>query len=61
MDGWMVSGRVSGDKTDWSLKIKNADNGRVKVISKLDEEGLKARGRTSFSSTSTLHLTRAPG
>ena len=54
---------MSGDKTDWSLKIKNknADNGRVKVISKLDEEGLKARGRTSFSSTSTLHLTRAPG
>ena len=27
------------DETDWSLKIKNAENEGFKVISKLDEEG----------------------
>ena len=30
------------DETDWSLKIKNAENEGFKVISKLDEEGPKA-------------------
>ena len=32
---------MSGDKTDWSLKIKNADNRRIKVISNWTRRGLK--------------------
>ena len=28
------------DETDRSVKIKNAENGRFKMISKLDDEGL---------------------
>ena len=45
---------MSWDKTDWSLKIKNVENGRFYVISKLDEEGPKAW--TSFFHSQHIEL-----
>ena len=58
--GRMVSDWVSSDKTDWALKIHNAETGRYKVINKLDQEGLTAKGADKFYLRQHLALDKGP-
>ena len=58
--GRMVSDWVSSDKTDWVLKIHNSDTGRYKVVDKLDQEGLKAKGADKFYLRQHLALDKGP-
>ena len=58
--GRMVSDWVSSDKTDWVLKIHNSDTGRFKIINKLDQEGLIAKGADKFYLRQHLALDKGP-
>ena len=58
--GRMVSDWIPGDKLDWALKVKNTDNQRYKVVNKLDEQGLEAKGASKISARIHLALNKGP-
>ena len=58
--GRMVSDWIAGDKLDWALKVKNNDNNRYKVINKLDDQGLEAKGASKISARIHLAPNKGP-
>ena len=58
--GGLVSNWILSDKLDWIYKAYNQETAKYKLINKLDEDGLQAKGASKYNLRIYLGLDKGP-